>query len=537
MEYSEKALEPTQTAEKKLNNIRDLHHAIEQHIKENNLPEASKICNEVLALNNKNAQSFFLKAKVLFLEGSYKEAGHFLLEALALDSFIPDYYALLSAVYLQELKLEEANCIADQGLAFESTHQACLQMKALALIKLFRLQEAHSLIQKIQKLKQETLIDQEDQAISASEDPEELFEQALTINPFKTKTRIESLDTAKSQTNIYRSFSKLVMADRNHTFRGLAILIGLGIAISFFFREDATYKSFSLLILAVLLSVTTLKSAFSVITNIPAFLPVPFKKFLQKQDIRLAIKGLIAFFVMLAGFLFWHYTKSYVGLVAAVLTAGYFSVLIDDFSDGQKLRAFGIPKPKSANKSDIEKIQTRTIQLEEASYYALYQVLRKKYPGQNQIPRFALKFLKYGALFLILYPILFMILRASNVSIDYKFLVLPEIGVLFFAQFFFSLLYIDDIPFFYPPAARRFIPRGSSYAAYMMSITQVLLIASLILWLTIDNALILLASALFFVVVLRIIFTAKKKVSVVGLSKEELIDYIKHNHQTLANKS
>jgi hypothetical protein len=417
----------------------------------------------------------------------------------------------------------------------ESSHLLCLRVKAIALIKLFRLQEAHSVIQKIQKINQESFIAKENPLFS-TEDPEILLEQALSIDPFKTKPRLESLDTIKNQTSFFRSFRKLVMAERNHTIRGFAVLVGLIMAVSFFFRDQATYKSFSLLSLTLLLSVTGMTSAFSVITNTGVFFPPSFRKFLQRKDIVLAYRGLIVLCLIIVAFGIWHYTKSYVALVTAIVAAGYFSLIGEKFSDGKSLQGFSIPKPKSHNKSDVQKLQTKAIPLEEASYYALYQILRKKFPGSAQLPAFTLKLLKYGGIFLVTYPIIFMILRISSVAIDYPFLVIPEITVLFFCQFCWALLFIEDIPLFYPSHSRRFIPPGSRTNAYRIAVLEFLLLASLITWLTANNGHVLWISLALFTLILRAMFTSKKRESADGLSKEELIAHIKQYHPAFNNK-
>jgi tetratricopeptide (TPR) repeat protein len=67
-------------------------------------------------------------------------------EAIRLDATDPDYFALLSALQYQESRWMAALKAAEQGLQFDAEHIGCNNLRAMALVKLGRREEAGATI-------------------------------------------------------------------------------------------------------------------------------------------------------------------------------------------------------------------------------------------------------------------------------------------------------------------------------------------------------------------------------------------------------
>lgn len=527
-------------AEEKQRAVEEHHEKIRRLTGAGNLTEALSLCDAALALDPSNADSLFLKALVLYRLGEHRNAEPLVIEAFAISTFAIEYYTLLAGIYLRKGELEEANLVADQGLAFQGSHLPTLQLKALALIRLFRLQEAHAVMQKMQRIRQESALTPEVYTF-ADDDPEVLMEQALTIDPFKTKSRLESLDAIKTQTGAFRFVRGILFAERNNTIIGLGIIAGAVMAIAYFFRDDATYKAFTVLIVSMLLAVTGQKNALSVSTNVPLFFPGAFRGFLQKKDIRMAVRGMIAMTIIVAACFVWHSMGSFIALGAAVFATAYFSLLQEKFPDGRSLSAFTIPRPKRRREKQ-QKTEITTIPLEQVPYKTLYHVLRRDFPGKKLLGRLVSgTTLLYGLLFVLGYPLIFLTLKLSGVPVSYKALVIPEFAVLFLVQLPSMMGQIADIPVFFPSGARRFVPRSARRRGYLRLLVALLFIGSVVAWLVLGNAHVLWVSGALLFMMIRNIFSLKKAKEAdfaangTTPSKEELIEYIRQNHKAFKN--
>ena len=67
-------------------------------------------------------------------------------EAIRLDATDPDYFALLAVLHYQESRWMAALKAAEQGLQFDAEHIGCNNLRAMALVKLGRREEAGATI-------------------------------------------------------------------------------------------------------------------------------------------------------------------------------------------------------------------------------------------------------------------------------------------------------------------------------------------------------------------------------------------------------
>ncbi len=86
---------------------------------------------------------------------------------------------------------------------------------------MFRLQEAHVVLQQVLLLKAKGVVSK--QAAFVTDDVEALYEQALTIDPFKTKSRLDNFNTIKLRNADYRTIRKVTLVERSKTFFGLLV--------------------------------------------------------------------------------------------------------------------------------------------------------------------------------------------------------------------------------------------------------------------------------------------------------------------------
>ncbi len=156
---------------------------------------AGRYADEVLTLNEEHGNAYYWKGAALFGQKKYKKAVSSLTEAVVLYEFNIDYFSLLALAYFKTAQAEKAVLVADRGLALQADDLACLEVKTLSLIALFRLQEAHVVLQQVLLLKAKGVVSK--QAAFVTDDVEALYEQALTIDPFKTKSRLDNFNTIK----------------------------------------------------------------------------------------------------------------------------------------------------------------------------------------------------------------------------------------------------------------------------------------------------------------------------------------------------
>jgi tetratricopeptide (TPR) repeat protein len=84
----------------------------------------------------------FAHARVLFDRNRFSDALPAVSEAIRLAPEDSDHYALLASIHFQESRWREALSAAEQGLQFDPEHVGCANLRAVALVKLGRRDEA-----------------------------------------------------------------------------------------------------------------------------------------------------------------------------------------------------------------------------------------------------------------------------------------------------------------------------------------------------------------------------------------------------------
>lgn len=95
-------------------------------------------------------------AKILYIQKQLKQAKLAIKEAIRLESEVADYFALLSVIQLAQgdafggllrnLRIQ-ALASAERGLSLDAEHLLCLNLRAMALLRLHRYQEAQNTLE------------------------------------------------------------------------------------------------------------------------------------------------------------------------------------------------------------------------------------------------------------------------------------------------------------------------------------------------------------------------------------------------------
>jgi Tfp pilus assembly protein PilF len=86
-------------------------------------------------------------AKVLYIRKQFKLAKKAIREAICLEPEVADYFALLSVIQLAQGDRTQALASAERGLSLDAQHLLCLNLRAMALLRLHRYQEAESTLE------------------------------------------------------------------------------------------------------------------------------------------------------------------------------------------------------------------------------------------------------------------------------------------------------------------------------------------------------------------------------------------------------
>jgi tetratricopeptide (TPR) repeat protein len=139
------------------------------------------------------------------------EAENHVHEALALNADEPDFYAVLSRIYIQKKEFETALNIAENGLELDPEHLECLNYRTICLTKLGRKEETHHAVL-------ETLAAAPDNAYTHTnvgwsklelgdyQGAKQHFAEALRLDPSYEYARDGMLEALKAKNFFYRYF-------------------------------------------------------------------------------------------------------------------------------------------------------------------------------------------------------------------------------------------------------------------------------------------------------------------------------------------
>ncbi|MBM4004737.1 MAG: tetratricopeptide repeat protein [Planctomycetes bacterium] len=156
-----------------------------------------------------NPFTHYVLSRVFFARNRFDEAERAAREALRLDPFDADYFGWLAQVCYTQRRWQEALDAADQGLAIDGQHVMCVNLRAMALVKLGRKLDAGAAIGSALERDPEnayshanlgwTLLEQRqpDKAL-------EHFREALRLEPNLEWARRGIIEAMKSRFLVYR---------------------------------------------------------------------------------------------------------------------------------------------------------------------------------------------------------------------------------------------------------------------------------------------------------------------------------------------
>ncbi len=155
------------------------------------------------------AYCHYVLASVLADQDRFADAEPVAREALRLDPEDADYYALLSRIQLGRRRWPEALAAAEQGLQLDADHVGCTNLRALALVKLNRREEAGATIVAALARDPENAVTHANQGwtLLQRHQPEkamEHFREALRLDPELDWARSGIVEALKARHFIYR---------------------------------------------------------------------------------------------------------------------------------------------------------------------------------------------------------------------------------------------------------------------------------------------------------------------------------------------
>jgi tetratricopeptide (TPR) repeat protein len=155
------------------------------------------------------AFAHFALATARYRRNHYPEAEAATREAIRLDPADPDHYALLAATRADQGDWRGALAAADEGLGYDPEHAACVNVRAMALVKLDRRAEAGATIEGALARDPDDAFTHANRgwALLHDTDPKralEHFREALRLDPDLEFARAGMIEAMKARYWVYR---------------------------------------------------------------------------------------------------------------------------------------------------------------------------------------------------------------------------------------------------------------------------------------------------------------------------------------------
>jgi tetratricopeptide (TPR) repeat protein len=162
-----------------------------------------------IGLDPDSAYGYFAMAVTLEMADRLDEARSAVQKAIRMDSENALYHAISSRIYLKKKKWPDALAAAEQGLRIDPDHVACTNLRAMALVKLGRREEAGLTIDSALARDPENSFTHANQGWTLLHrgDPKkamEHFREALRLGPTSMWARRGIVEALKARNPIYR---------------------------------------------------------------------------------------------------------------------------------------------------------------------------------------------------------------------------------------------------------------------------------------------------------------------------------------------
>lgn len=148
-------------------------------------------------------------ATVLLKRQHLPESLRAIQQAIELDPHDPDYFATLGSIHFTESRWAEALSAAENGLAIDAEHVGCSNLRAMALVKLGRREQAGATIGAALARNPENALTHANQGWTLLEARQpvkamEHFREALRLDPEMEWARLGIVEAMKARNFIYR---------------------------------------------------------------------------------------------------------------------------------------------------------------------------------------------------------------------------------------------------------------------------------------------------------------------------------------------
>ncbi|MBE7463190.1 MAG: tetratricopeptide repeat protein [Planctomycetes bacterium] len=171
--------------------------------------EATEEAQRAVSLAPDDSFSHYVHAAVLSGRDDYAAAGAAIAEAIRLLPEEPDYWGLLGGVRLSQKRWQDALDAAESGLRHDAEHEKCLNVRAIALVKLGRQAEAGRVLDVALRQNPDNTLTHANQgwALLEAGEPQkamEHFREALRLEPNNEWARQGIVEALKARHFIYR---------------------------------------------------------------------------------------------------------------------------------------------------------------------------------------------------------------------------------------------------------------------------------------------------------------------------------------------
>ena len=151
----------------------------------------------------------YVRGKVLYDRNRYEEAAAAVGQAIQLDAFDPDYFWLLAAIRFEQRLWPAALAAAEEGLKADPEHAGCTNLRAMALVKLGRRDEAGAAIDAALARDPDNAVTHANQGWTLLHRREprkalEHFREALRLDPDLEWARAGMVEALKAHNFVYR---------------------------------------------------------------------------------------------------------------------------------------------------------------------------------------------------------------------------------------------------------------------------------------------------------------------------------------------
>jgi tetratricopeptide (TPR) repeat protein len=215
-----------------------------------NRKEAFKWADRAVHLGPDRGYCQYIRAWVLDRFDKPKEAEQAALEALRLEPFRADYYGLLGQIRLHKAEWQGALEAAEAGLRVHAAHVGCINVRAMALMRLGRKDIADSAIQGALAQNPEDAVSHTNQGWiclnrGQRERAVEHFREALRLDPSIESARHGLLEALRTKYLLYRAlYSFYDWMSRFNVGIRRGILIGLYVLTRIIYDAGSKYPAF-----------------------------------------------------------------------------------------------------------------------------------------------------------------------------------------------------------------------------------------------------------------------------------------------------